>query len=263
MTTSLEYLVGLEGTEVTLNSSPQPLFHTDTWEIVEKLEENAEVADERDVADGLGPSDVAGKFLCRPAGSDAQKIAFMRIYKQIPIAGTEFQKPTIRAAQAVESPDYIELIALKDLREQGCDAVPKLLGYHLGKQDEDDIVPGGYITYLVWEKVPGDSLDRKGFWSYPLSKREEIRHKFCEAYKKLVKCGYRPLMSVSSKIIYDWNTGEMHISGFSNAVRIDTSEEWNDRIYIWYSLVLKSKEMDQFFPVTATDVLFDKEGWRW
>lgn len=43
--------------------------------------------------------------------------------------------------------------------------------------------PGGYITYLVWEKVPGDSLDRKGFWSYPISKREEIRHKFCEAYK--------------------------------------------------------------------------------
>ncbi|KAI2731856.1 hypothetical protein CBS147332_995 [Penicillium roqueforti] len=239
MTTSLEYLFGLEGTEVTLNSSPQPLFHTDTWEIVEKLEENAEVADERDVADGLGPSD------------------------QIPIAGTEFQKPTIRAAQAVESPDYIELIALKDLREQGCDAVPKLLGYHLGKQDEDDIVPGGYITYLVWEKVPGDSLDRKGFWSYPLSKREEIRHKFCEACKKLVKCGYRPLMSVSSKIIYDWNNGEMHISGFSNAVRIDTSEEWIDRIHIWYSLVLKSKEMDQFFPVTATDVLVDKESWRW
>ncbi|KAF9253652.1 hypothetical protein DTO006G1_698 [Penicillium roqueforti] len=236
MTTSLEYLVGLEGTEVTLNSSPQPLFHTGTWEIVEKLEENAEVEDERDVADGLGPSDVAGKFLCRPAGSDAQKIAFMRIYKQIPIAGTEFQKPTIRAAQAVESPDYIELIALKDLREQGCDAVPKLLGYHSGK---------------------------KGFWSYPISKREEIRHKFCEAYKKLVKCGYRPLMSESSKIIYDWNNGEMHISGFSNAVRIDTSEEWIDRIRIWYSLVLKSKEMDQFFPVTATDVLFDKEGWRW
>lgn len=54
-----------------------------------------------------------------------------------------------------------------------------------------------------------------------------------------------------------------HISGFSNAVRIDTSEEWIDRIRIWYSLVLKSKEMDQFFPVTATDVLFDKEGWRW
>ena len=183
MTTSLEYLVGLEGTEVTLNSSPQPLFHTGTWEIVEKLEENAEVEDERDVADGLGPSDVAGKFLCRPAGSDAQKIAFMRIYKQIPTAGTLLLKFEVRAAQAAEAPDCKELIALKAFKEQGCSAVPELLGYQSGKQDDHDIVPGGYITCLVWEKVPGDSLDKETFWRSPSSKRKEIREEFRKVWE--------------------------------------------------------------------------------
>ncbi|KAJ9489006.1 hypothetical protein VN97_g4273 [Penicillium thymicola] len=50
------------------------------------------------VTNGLGPSRVTGKFLCRPASpSDPNTLSFMRIYKQIPIAGIEFEKAPIRA----------------------------------------------------------------------------------------------------------------------------------------------------------------------
>ena len=56
-----------------------------------------------------------------------------------------------------------------------------------------------------------------------------------------------------------------HISGFNRAVRINTSEEqkWDDRIYTSYNLALKSKTTDEFFPVTATDLEHDENGWRW
>ncbi|CAG8903447.1 unnamed protein product [Penicillium egyptiacum] len=119
MTTSLQYLPGLKGAKVTLDSPPGPPFYIPpkTWQIV-KLDESANVADERDIADGLGPGYVAGKFLCQPAGSDdQQKLACMRIYKQIPTTGTEFQKPKIRAAQATEPHEPLELGALKAFKE--------------------------------------------------------------------------------------------------------------------------------------------------
>ena len=39
-------------------------------------------------------------------------------------------------------------------------------------------MPGGYITYLVWDKVPGQSLSRELFWSFNKPKRDLIRRKF-------------------------------------------------------------------------------------
>ncbi|KAJ5895418.1 hypothetical protein N7495_007109 [Penicillium taxi] len=100
MAVSLQFFNGLEGTKVTINSSPEPPFYftTETWEIFEKLGEDLYASTEWDVADGLGPGKVIGKFLCRTE----EDIAFMRIWKQVPTIGTEFQKPTVRASQAAE-----------------------------------------------------------------------------------------------------------------------------------------------------------------
>ncbi|KAJ5506929.1 Major facilitator superfamily domain general substrate transporter [Penicillium expansum] len=226
MTTSMQYFSSLEGAKVTLESPPELL---ETWQIVKKLGERTTASTERDIADGLGPGYAAGKFLCLSTSSKAQaKVAFMRIYKQIPIAGTEFQNATMRAAQAVEPREHAELTALKAFKEQDCDI--------LGKQGEDDIDPGGYITYVVWEKVAGDSLDRQTFWSCPFSIRQELRAKFRQVYEKLVRFGYRPQFPGSSKIIYNWATGNMHMSGFRRTVRIDTNKKWDDRIYVNYTL---------------------------
>ncbi|KAJ5516025.1 hypothetical protein N7527_007585 [Penicillium freii] len=89
-----EFLSGLEVTENRrFTLPPRP--------IVEKLDECAYASTEEDIADGFGPGYVAGKFLCLPAGSNAQeKAAFMRIYKQIPTAGTEFHNPSCPGRRA-------------------------------------------------------------------------------------------------------------------------------------------------------------------
>ena len=103
MTSPLEYLIDLEVTEITLDAVTEAPLHipAQTWVIVEKLREDPCRLTREDVSDGIGVSYTSAKFLCHPAGPGSEtKLAFMRIYQQVPIAGIEF-KPSLRASQAV------------------------------------------------------------------------------------------------------------------------------------------------------------------
>lgn len=178
-----EILYGLEGTDVTLDPPSEPLFHLSrqTWVIDKKLSERSHWMTQQDVTDGLGLPFAAAKFLCH-CKEDPSKKAFMRIYLQIPVAGTQYQSAQLRQKQAAKPQPHLELTTLKALKELGCDVVPDLLAYQEGKQDEDSIVPGGYITYVVWDKVPGEPLSEEEFWELDLESRQAIRAKFREAY---------------------------------------------------------------------------------
>lgn len=178
----LEFLQGVEGTEVTLDSSTEPPFYfpRQTWVIVEKLEE-WQSRSTKDETESLGDSLVAGKFLCHRV-EDPSKLAFMRIYVQIPYIGSELIKAEERAKQAAPPFEFIELTALKTFKLQNCTAIPDLLGYQHGVQDSDGLVPGGYITHLVWDKVPGEPLRKEIFWQMDFSRREEFRARFREIY---------------------------------------------------------------------------------
>ncbi|KAI2735740.1 hypothetical protein DTO013E5_7121 [Penicillium roqueforti] len=122
------------------------------------------------------------------------------------------------------------------------------------EQGEDSIVPESYITYLVWDKVPRESLREEEFWGLEIESRREIRDKFREAFPKLKKHGYLPRMSTMSKIIYEKATGNMHFSGFSRAGRTDANEEWHDKYYVLFRLAK---------PSPKTDWVKDLTGWTW
>lgn len=164
------------------------LYPRRDWFVIEKLSERPSPATVEDFDDGMGPAYTVGKYLCRLAGTgNEKKLAFMRIYKQIPLDGTRLDSVQVREAQASKPRNHVELDALKDFTENKCTATPKLLGYRFDKQDGNDLVPGGYIMYLVWEKVPGDPLDINEFWSLPFSRRQIIRDKFKKAYEFVTK----------------------------------------------------------------------------
>lgn len=105
----------------------------------------------------------------------------MRIYQQIPTVGTEGAKTSVRDQQATPADPYPELETLMPAKKLGCDAVPDLLGYGQGTQEADDIVPGDHITYVVWDKVPGDSLTQEQFWNWHRHSRDMLRDKFRNA----------------------------------------------------------------------------------
>ncbi|KAJ5970800.1 uncharacterized protein N7479_000718 [Penicillium vulpinum] len=269
MDSSMEYLTDLEGTQVTFDAVADPPFNfpAQTWIILEKLSEDSNRLTKEDIAAELAPSDTAGKFLCRPASEeDDNRRAFLRIYQKVPIAGTETKNAGIRANQAVDTaPDHRELIAFRTFTELGCDVVPRLLGYQQRQQDHDEGVPGGYITCILWEKVPGESLELTEFWRLPFSDRQAIRDKFRQVYTRFLLCGYMPCMAGPSKIIYDKSSGQMHICGFKLASPFDESQQWGDTHYFQYGLIQPSN--NRFYwegtPPETTDWIEDVNGWTW
>ena len=92
-----------------------------------------------------------------------------------------------------------EIDALYKLKE--CRHAPTLLACKHDKQDADGPFQGGYITYLLMTKVPGDKLGtcltfeyKKNdlFWKMGYDQREKIRQAFKTAWE------YVPLLSVDS-----------------------------------------------------------------
>lgn len=176
----MEVLFKMIGEKITTHGDSEN-YPPREWIIIEKLNEHPVPILPEDVAEGLGSPYTSGRYLCHPA-EDKNALAYMRIYKQIPYMGTEPDSSSVRGAQAVlPPPDFMELVALRDLTDMNCTATPRLLGWRHYTQDSDDLVPGGFVTYLVWEKVPGDPLGEE-FWSLDYDQRERIRAKFKKAY---------------------------------------------------------------------------------
>ena len=77
------------------------------------------------------------------------------------------------------------MIAYLDLTQKHSSNTPKLIGYRTGTQDRSGIVPGGFITWLVWEIVPGLRLGyRNGagpFWVLESYKKEQVRAELNQA----------------------------------------------------------------------------------
>lgn len=51
-----------------------------------------------------------------------------------------------------------EALILKRLTLEKCSATPKYIASFEATQDDDMWVPGGYILYILMEKVPGDTV---------------------------------------------------------------------------------------------------------
>ncbi|KNG82809.1 hypothetical protein ANOM_009255 [Aspergillus nomiae NRRL 13137] len=215
-----------------------------TWVITEKLSERAVYLTEEDVEWGIGT------------------------LMTIPITGTEWANPDTRAQRAGQDPTGLdktcgEREAFKLLMRQGCNSVPRFLGYNEKIQAENDLIPGGYTKYLVWEKVPGESLTEEFFWSLDRSTRDDIRARFRVAYEEILRCRVVPQMSRISKIIYDQTTGNVCVKGSTNAGKIMLGRfannfsrisgfrmgwpirskfQWSDTRYMAYGLAKRPEE---------------------
>jgi hypothetical protein len=174
------------GTSSALVDSPIPFISAPsvsrTWVITRKLSEREAPLTEHDVKMGRGSAMTVGKILCHLA-EDPTQMAFMRIYKQIPITGTEDLDHNTLARQAVPASVCGELESFKKLQDGRCSVVPRFLGHAERTQEDDGLVPGGYIRYLVWEKVPGEPLTKEIFWGLDATTRQNIHSKVRAAYQ--------------------------------------------------------------------------------
>lgn len=61
--------------------------------------------------------------------------------------------------------------------------LPVCLGHNVERQDYSDCVPGGYIHYIAFSRMPGLCLNEELFWSFNDTKREAICKAFLCAYE--------------------------------------------------------------------------------
>jgi hypothetical protein len=123
-----EFLCGLEGTDITLDPPSELPLHLprQTWVIDKKLSERSQPMTQQDVTDSLGLPFAAAKFLCHRKENPSKK-AFMRIYLQIPVIGTQYLSPQVRGKQATGPQQHVELTALKALKQLECDVASLLI----------------------------------------------------------------------------------------------------------------------------------------
>jgi hypothetical protein len=90
-----------------------------------------------------------------------------------------------RAEQASEKISFMaasERTALIQFGVKECTSAPHLLEFKQIEQGDSDLVPGGYVCFLLMNLVSGVSLG-DSFWKLDRAERDDIRVAFEAAYK--------------------------------------------------------------------------------
>ncbi len=109
------------------------------------------------------------------------------LHVRMPDTEMPHPNPSERAKYASkELNDYTEneIDVLRTLTESGCSAAPKLLSWTRELQDETMWVPGGYVVYILMEKLPG--APPFNFWvekDLSLEDRDTVRKGFRAALR--------------------------------------------------------------------------------
>ncbi|OJJ42584.1 hypothetical protein ASPZODRAFT_20351 [Penicilliopsis zonata CBS 506.65] len=130
------------------------------WTIVEEVDRHNLPVDEEDFNRGYGPLYSCVQLLChsnKEKESQEETSAFMLIYLQTPILGTEGETLATRSQQATQYTPS-ELAALQTFTERCVQCTPRLLDWRSSRQEKDSPVPEGFIVWVVWEIVPGTRL---------------------------------------------------------------------------------------------------------
>ncbi|KAJ9193123.1 hypothetical protein DTO021D3_3847 [Paecilomyces variotii] len=170
--------------------------------------------------------------------NDPTDQAIMKIYMQIPYAGSEFDPPQLRASQALELQGFArsEYNALKLFTEKACPSTPKLLASKVDTQGPQDLVPGGFIVYLLMEKLPCCRLEDEVFWNLDESERADIRQKFKEAWISCYNAGLVLYLGNTDNILWDAATKRLYFTGFQYTCSSEEyAQGWDDKqLRLWF-----------------------------
>ncbi|KAI9039889.1 uncharacterized protein KD926_008990 [Aspergillus affinis] len=224
------------------------------WAIVELIFEHPhqQIGQyEDETLDPPTPSYSQATFLCRSVREPSRE-AFLRVYMQVPHLGTENASHAIRSAQAgSRTHDDIEALAL--FRDKRAKHLPRCLDVKETKQDVTGLVPGGYMSYMLWEKLPGVRLDDEMFWSLDRNERDGVREAFEAAYKELYDLGLKPLHCGLDHLLWD----QKNCTVFTMPMVLD--DAWHETLFAVWELAIPPKPVKWW---EADWVPKGIEGWK-
>ncbi|KNG81937.1 hypothetical protein ANOM_008873 [Aspergillus nomiae NRRL 13137] len=130
------------------------------WKLTEKVMENSEIRSRQSMQELGGLPHARAEFKCCSTSNPDQQ-ALIIIYLQLPAEESMYLPPSMRRKEATDKEvrQFYQLVeAYKCLQLHGCDFTPQFLGSSHGRQDDDGLVPGGFLSYVVFTSVPGDVL---------------------------------------------------------------------------------------------------------
>ncbi|KAJ6186565.1 hypothetical protein N7519_007866 [Penicillium mononematosum] len=143
----------------------------------------------------------------------------------IPHPSTEFEPREVRRRQAALCPHH-EVNALKCFHQEHATMTPALLGIREELQGDDDVVPGGYIVYMVFQHVPGFRLaDDQGapvpghplhtfFRKFKPAERAKIRDEFDKNYPKLAELNWSLHEPWADHLVWDPDSSKLWFVDF-------------------------------------------------
>lgn len=113
------------------------------------------------------------------------------------IAGKQAQLPKF----IIDKIRALERIA--KLKEQRSLRAPALVDKRVSCQTLDDWVIGGFAAYIVMDKIPGQALGTRSFFTKSIEERNNIRGSFEDALVGLWRAGIYPIDTGIHNVMWD------------------------------------------------------------
>jgi len=107
-----------------------------------------------------------------------------------------------------------EVKALQRFRDANSTHAPWLVEYKHAIQGADGPLPGGYLTFTVMTKMPGDSLHNLYYWGMSSEEREEITSEFLRALRSIYALGIEPVDCALRNVLWERETRRCTIIDF-------------------------------------------------
>ncbi|KAJ9191779.1 hypothetical protein DTO164E3_8672 [Paecilomyces variotii] len=117
---------------------------------------------------------------------------------------------------------------LKYLTEKGSKCTPRFIGLQVQDQTDRDYVPGGYVQYLLMEKLPGTNL--LDWNEFDLETRNRVRLAFAKAIREFWSYGLVHNDPMRNNIIWDENTDRCWIIDMEDAIYADKPRKFKPRL---------------------------------
>ncbi|KAK2754214.1 hypothetical protein FQN54_007093 [Arachnomyces sp. PD_36] len=109
------------------------------------------------------------------------------------------------------------------LTKLGCTCTPKLLDYVLVRQNERHPLPGGFLFFLIMERVPGRNL--VNFADLPMSERNQVRLAFAKAIREFYALRFMHNDPDRRNLMWDAENKKCYIIDLEDAYQINDNEE--------------------------------------
>ncbi|KAK5720234.1 hypothetical protein LTR15_007507 [Elasticomyces elasticus] len=159
------------------------------------------------------PGEARILYLCRPNSEDGTKSDDLCVMKVKVQSASDDPTEPLPGPSATTAAEWS---ALQRFRDELVEGVPHIMATQYSPQGPHGPFPGGYISYTIMTRMPGEDLMACKFWSMEDAVKEEIRQAFVALLKSIWRLGIAPYDCALRNIIWDAQTRQCSIVDFEH-----------------------------------------------